>query len=339
MKSMVYGGVVVCMVLLVLGGVYQVYTVSHHKNSLSNTSVTFVIFDGEDTENIAERLKERSLIKSKWIFIWELKRTGLFGKLQAGTYEISTGLTPREIAILLSESNADLQEVIITFPEGWTASKMAERLMENTLPGEKFLVIAKDPTQDIFESYPFLLDISGENPSLEGYLFPDTYHFFQNVTAEEIIEKMLKNYDRRTENLRAEVASRGENWREKVILASIIESEVRTDVDRKIVSGIFQSRLAINMALQSDATLSYVLNSGKTHHSGAELETNSPYNTYKYPGLPPGPVSNPSLDALEAAVHPEESDYLYFLSNPETGQTYFAVTFEEHKANKIKAGL
>lgn len=340
MKKFLQWGLAVGVVffIFVLATAYWMYLSYDRALSKEDSFVSIVVREGEDTVSVAKDLKRQKLIGSVWGFIWGLEREGLFGKLQAGTYEVSSSLTPRELAVLLTEGEAASKEIVITFPEGWAVSKMAERLTANNLPGEEFLEIAQSPPSDLLSAYPFLSDLP-EGASLEGYLFPDTYHFFRDVTAREIVEKMLDDFEARTSALYEEVKKRGENFHETVTLASIIESEVRSSADRRVVSGIFQSRLRIDMPLQSDATLSYILSSGKTKHSAEELETDSPYNTYKYPGLPPGPVSNPSLDALEAAVYPEDSNYLYFLSDPNTGETYFSVTFDEHKANKVKVGL
>jgi len=185
----------------------------------------------------------------------------------------------------------------------------------------------------------FLLDGSflKKGKQHEGYLFPDTYRMYRDFTADDLIKKMRSNLDRKlTGDLREAIKDSGHTTGEIIIMASILEKEVRTEADMKIVSGIFWDRLKINHALQSDATLSYVLDSGKTAHSYEETQIDSPYNTYKYPGLPPGPISNPGLKAIRAAIYPTYTDYNYFLTRPDTGETIFSKTLEEHNAAKAK---
>jgi len=180
----------------------------------------------------------------------------------------------------------------------------------------------------------FLSQIPPE-ATLEGYLFPDTYRIFNNASSQDIITKMLNNMDLKiTDKMRQDIAVQGKNLHEILTMASIIEKEVRTPTDMKIVSGIFYNRLHIGMPLQSDATLSYVLGDDKPAHTLKELTIDSPYNTYKYQGLPPAPIASPGLNAIEAAIYPDQTDFLFFLSNLQTGKTYFAKTLTEHNYNK-----
>ncbi|EKE10807.1 MAG: hypothetical protein ACD_15C00197G0001, partial [uncultured bacterium] len=241
---------------------------------------------------------------------------------------------------ILVEGKTKPSYVRVTFPEGWTAEDMAERLNEKNLPGDRFLEIAKNPPSETVGQFGFLKDMPA-GASLEGYLFPDTYFFAPEESAENIVLKMLKNFDNRlSEKFRKEIETKGRDIFGTITMASIVESEVKTEADRKIVSGIFWNRLEIGMALQSDATVSYALGGEKKiQHDAADINIGSPYNTYRFKGLPPGPVSNPGISSIEAAINPEETDYLYFLNNPETGKTFFSVTFEEHVRNKAENGL
>lgn len=324
-------------VSLLLGGVLFFLADSsyHHSISQDNTVERVEILEGDDIYAITKKLKTQKFIGSEYAFIFGVWRDGLKGTFQAGVYDLSHSLSPADIAFVFSRGEAKSRDIKITFPEGWTAEEMARRLIANGLPGEEFLVIAKHPTEEIRASFNFLRSIP-EGGSLEGYLFPDTYFFLPEATGLEIVEKLLQTFDKNTNTLREEA---GEDFSQKVIMASILEGEVRTREDRRVVSGIFWKRINEEMAIQSDATLDYILQSGKIQHNGTDLKTDSPYNTYLYKGLPPGPVSNPSLDALDAAVHPISSEYYYFLSDPQTGETYFAKDFEEHKRNKVKVGL
>lgn len=227
--------------------------------------------------------------------------------------------------------------VKITFPEGWDSQKMAKRLTENGLGEEGFWEIVKNPG-DLKEQFNFLKD--GTVKSLEGYLFPDTYFFKKDESARSIVFKMLSNFEGKiTSEMKSEIEKQKRSLEEVIILASIVEKEVNNTEDRKIASGIFLNRIKNGQALQSCATLAYILGINKKQYSYADTRVKSPYNTYLNPGLPPGPISNPGIDSIEAAIYPQDSEYNYFLSDPETGKTYYAKTIAEHNANKERFGL
>lgn len=296
------------------------------------------IVEGDDGWVIAEKLKKKNLISSEYVFLFGVWRDGLRGTFHAGVYELTPSFSPADIAMIISRGEARLRDVKITFPEGWTAKEMGDRLTKNGLSGEEFFKVTQRPTEMLRMQFRFLEKLP-EGASLEGYLFPETYFFLPEMTGEEIAQRMLETFESKTRVLREECLAQKKDFADIVTMASIVEGEVRTQDDRRIVSGIFWKRIESEMLLQSDATLEYVLQSGKVQHSEYDLATDSPYNTYLYKGLPPGPISNPSLDALDAATHPKDSPYWYFLSDPKTGVTYFAKDFEEHKRNKEKAGL
>lgn len=195
---------------------------------------------------------------------------------------------------------------------------------------------------DFSEKFSFLKD-KPAHYSLEGFLFPDTYRVFTDATAEDVIFKMLTNFDRRlTAEMRAEIERQGKTIYEVIIMASLIEKEAPMNYsdpenrDARIVSDIFWGRLKIGQALQSDATLSYLFNDNNPAHSGEELRVDSPYNSYKYRGLPPTPICNPGIKAIEAAIYPIPTNYNYFLTNLDGSNIYYASTYEEHLQNKYK---
>jgi UPF0755 protein len=183
-----------------------------------------------------------------------------------------------------------------------------------------------------------------DGQSLEGYLFPDTYIFPEHATAELIVNELLENYGKRTEKLREGYEKTMErkrlfDWHGLMTLASIVENEVRTKEDRRMVADLFIRRLEIGQSLQSDATLRYILGETKVKYSLEETRVVSPYNTYQNPGLPPGPIGNPGLESIEAVLSPLPNEYFYFLNNATTGETVFSKTFEEHVQNKSRNGL
>jgi len=209
--------------------------------------------------------------------------------------------------------------VRVTFPEGWTAHQMAA-LLES-----RGITSAKD--------YLVLVD----KEKREGFLFPDTYRIYKNSSAEDIIKKMLDNFDAKlAPDLRLAINSQGKTIFDVITMASIIQNEVKNLDDMKVVSGIFWNRIKIGQALGSDATLTYVLGVKKDRHSLEETNLDSPYNTYKYKGLPPGPISNPGINSIVAAIYPTDTDYNYFLTDSNSGQTIFSKTFDEHIKNKAK---
>lgn len=171
--------------------------------------------------------------------------------------------------------------------------------------------------------------------SKEGFLFPDTYYFFPNVTTQAIGEKMLATFSRRIEPLESEITSSGHTLQEIVIMASILEKEAATPEDRATISGILWNRIAKGMPLQVDATFMYLLGKTSSELTTADLQFKSAYNTYINKGLPYGPIGNPGIDAIRAAIHPRQSQYLYYLSGKD-GVMHYAKTFAEHKANKLK---
>lgn len=244
------------------------------------------------------------------------------------------------------------EEKTVRILEGWTNKDIAVYLEQNNLWSvEEFLRAVgsqqagfiPDPEPDLsswIEKYDWLpKDIN----SLEGYLFPDTYRIYASSTPQELIARMLDNFDiKLTPEIEAEISRQGKSLADIVSLASIIEKEAPIsngeggDQDAKLVSGVFWNRLKIGQALQSDATLSYLFSDNKPQHSGAELEVDSLYNSYKYPGLPPGPIGNPGLIAIKAAIYPAETNYFYFLTPVDSREVIYGRTYAEHLQNKYK---
>lgn len=199
-----------------------------------------------------------------------------------------------------------------------------------------------DRPLDFSDKFDFLRDKPGYY-SLEGFLFPDTYRVYVDASTTDIVYKMLSNFDKKlTSQMRADIAAQGKTIYEIVIMASLIEKEAPINYDdpenrdARIVSDIFWGRLKSGQALQSDATLTYLLADNNSSHSGSDLEIDSPYNTYKYKGLPPTPICNPGLKALEAAIYPIKTDYNYFLTSRDGKNIHYAKTYEEHLSNKYK---
>ena len=308
----------------------------------------FHIDERESVFSMARRLESEHLVASRWYFLWSAWRGGLQGKIHAGDFVIPGRLTSPEVVTVFLSNDGKPKEITLTFPEGWTAKQMAARLSANGFDGDGFLSLVAKPLPEWRAKYPILASVP-DGASLEGFLFPDTYTFLLSATPEDVVSKMLRDFETRfSTDMRAETERQGKIVFQIVTLASIVEREIGTanqsdeDIarERGMVSDLFWRRLADGHALESDATVQYARGGeAKVQHSARDIAVDSPYNTYANKGLPPGPISNPGLVSLRAALFPIANDYYFFLNNPKTGQTFFSKTFEEHVKNKAANGL
>jgi UPF0755 protein len=325
--------------VVTFGSFFYLSFTAQHSRGISKETRRFEVQSGENIFDLSGRLKANGLIASRLAFLWTIAREGKTKQLVAGAYALSGELSITEIVFLVTEGKIIPRDIRITFPEGWDAQKMSERLTANDLPGAEFLTLTQKIWPQWRKSFDFLVDLPAD-ASLEGFLFPDTYYFDPNASAESIIEKMLMNFGKKIDaELRNAVKNKAPSLYAAVTLASIVENEVRSESDRQMVSDIFLRRLAIGQPLQSDATIQYILGIDKIQHTFEETRVVSPYNTYINPGLPPGPIGNPGLMAVHSAIFPKGNSYFYFLSDPNTGETIFSVTYEEHLRNKNLHGL
>lgn len=263
---------------------------------------------------IADSLKKADVIRSPfWFRILVIISAGEKG-VRAGDYLFikSTGLFG--VTSRLTNGNFGLTPVRLTFPEGMTAKQMSLMLADKLIgfDQKEFVKLSKDK---------------------EGYLFPDTYLFAPNTKPDEVIRVMSKNFDDKMKSFDASFVSFGKSLKDTVSMASILEAEARTTETRKIIAGILWKRLAMGMPLQIDAPFQYIIGKNTFQLTLADLKYDSPYNTYKYKGLPPGAIGNPGLDSLLSAVTPTKSPYLFYLSDIR-GNMHYAKTFDEHVINK-----
>lgn len=296
----------------------------------------FEIKKGQGVNAISQNLKDAGLIKNKFVFETWVWLKGLEGEFRAGKYEFEDTKDIESLVNILTKQNTISQEHKITIIEGWNNRNIDEYLAgKGILPEGEFLDQVNVLTKDKKAQYDFLSS-KPDNVDLEGYLFPDTYHLRSDADAEYIIDKLLTNFDRKlTQELRDKIESQGKTIHEVVTLASIVEKEVARDEDRRIVAGIFLNRLDIGMGLQSDATVNYVTGGKTTRPSLDDIAVESEYNTYKYRGLPPGPICNPGIASIEAVLDPVETDYLFFLTTPDN-ETIFSETHDDHVEAKNK---
>jgi UPF0755 protein len=324
--------------VLALSELYLFNRQASFSHGTGDVAQSIEIKSGEGVQEIGQQLADSQLVKSKYYFDYYIWKTGSRGKIKAGKYELKGTMTIPEIVQILSLGEIVSNEVKVTFPEGISAKAMAEILDKKGFNGDEFL---KDINSGagIKADYKFLSN-KPQKANLEGFLFPDTYIFFKDAKSDKIADRMLQNFDEKiTPKMREDIQNQSKNIFDVVTMASILEKEVRTPEDMKIVSGIFWDRISVGMPLQSCATIAYVLGEEKKQYSIADTQTSSPYNTYLNKGLPPGPIDNPGMNSILAAIYPTKTEYNYFLSDPATGKTIFSKTLEEHAANKAKYGL
>ncbi|TSC67893.1 MAG: UPF0755 protein [Parcubacteria group bacterium Gr01-1014_72] len=269
---------------------------------------------GTSLSAIADNLSERGIIRSRFFF----KSFGiLFGGTRgadAGDYYFERPISIPRVAWRIARGNYHLVPIRVTVPEGTNVLEMT-KLLAGKLPSfneEEFLRLADDR---------------------EGHLFPDTYFFLPNVGAEEIVGEMRENFEKKLLPLSADIAAFGKSLSDIVILASLLEEEARTTNTRRTIAGILWKRLAIGMPMQVDAAFAKVNGKNTYQLTEDDLKTDHPYNTYTRAGLPPGPITNPGIDALHAALRPVETDWLYYLSDSD-GNMHYARTHDGHLRNK-----
>lgn len=302
--------------------------------------VVFIVEKGQGFQEISDNLARAGLIRSKSSFKLYLLMRGWADKLQPGSYHFGLNFSSQQIARILVEDS--LEEVSVTIPEGWTLSMVDERLKEEgvLVSGSLASLKVKDFSDENSNEYFEFLNTSLPEASLEGFIFPDTYRFYKNISARAVAKKFLSNFEKKfSREMESQMQKRGLDFQKTVILASLVESEIPHDADRPKVAGILVKRLAKDMPLQLDATIIYIkceINKASNCRkiTSSDFKIKSAYNTYLNRGLPVGPISNPGLGALKAVLYPENSPYLFYLSDPATGNTIFSKTLEEHNSNK-----
>jgi len=269
---------------------------------------------GMALSDISKHLKNSSVIRSELLFeSFVTMLTGDDGAM-SGEYFFVDPVSSWNVAKKITKGEYGLTPVKITIPEGSTVYDTA-RLFEDKFPD--------------FDSVEFLKIVVNK----EGYLFPDTYLFLPNVKADQVVREMEENFKRKLYEIREDIMMFDKPLDDIIIMASILEKEARTTQSRRMISGILWKRIEIDMPLQVDAVFPYINGKNTYTLTLKDLKIDSPYNTYKYKGLPVGPISNPGLDSIMAAVNPEGSENLYYLSD-RVGNMYYAKDFDAHKKNK-----
>lgn len=316
--------VLVAVVAAVAGGLWVRARVSEPFGSFPDDGVFVEIPQGESTVGIGRRLVEQGVIRDEWTFRLAWRWYGRGRTLKAGEYHFTAPASPTEVLDRVAKGDVFL--VPLTFPEGLTVDEMADLFARSGMGTAKaFVTAARDPAR--------IRELDPAADTLEGYLFPDTYHLPRATTAEALVARMAGRFlDVYDDTWTKDAAARGLSVRQLVTLASLVEKETARGEERPLVSAVYHNRLRVGMPMQCDPTVIYALKRAGQWDGNitrADLQFDSPYNTYRYPGLPPGPIASPGRAALEAAARPAESPALYFVSRND-GSHVFSNNLEEH---------
>ena len=282
-----------------------------------NKTIEVFIPKGSSPYKISKILKDSEIISSQKVFLALIKIYGYSSKLKAGLYDFNT--TDSLVSIINKIKNGESKNIKITIPEGFNIKQIAQILSDNNICNkDKFIELA-------------------DNKQMEGYLFPNTYFLFPQTPEQDIIKTMNDEFNKFwTKERKERLQQINKSLKNVLILASIVEKEAVADEERPIIAGVFLNRLAKGMKLESCSTVLYAMGINKERLSFEDLKIDSPYNTYKYKGLPPGPICNPGAKAIDAVLYPKQTNSLYFVSKG-NGTHYFSSTFEQHVRNKIES--
>lgn len=284
-----------------------------------NEPFGIAIEEGATVADIERRLIDGGVLHKRfsWLFKWWGAHKGYDTRIKTGNVKIEYGSS---IATMWERLKSPTNETItLRFIEGWNLRDIKAYLEEQNIPGDLYAITGEPLEED----------------SMEGYLFPDTYEFFANATTRDVVDKMRSTLESKlTDELRAEIERQGKTVHEILTVASILEVEVIGYQNQRMVADLIRRRMANGWLLQMDSTINYIHNNKRRSATFRELENESPYNTYKVKGLPPGPIASPGLQAIRAAVYPLKNDYWFFLHTP-SGDIKYARTFEEHQANRV----
>jgi UPF0755 protein len=318
------GTLFVFLFLLIAYGV--VVVVARPVSTSPGTSHSIVIEPGMSAQDIGELLFNKGLIKNVLVFRIAAKIEGMENSLQAGEYEFTQDMTVQKIVSMLAKGETVYRLLVI--PEGYTVEQVADLIEKNHLgSAAKFKALARN-----YAPFPYMETNEQVTYKAEGFLFPETYRISKGTNEEQILAILVAQFDKQLmEAMRKKAPETGLSVRQTVILASLIEKEAKMEKDRPVIAAAFLNRLKKDMPLQSCATIQYILGYPKPELTVKDTEISSPYNTYQNMGLPPGPVANPGLASLNAALLPAETDYLYFVADA-NGSHIFSRTYEQHLA-------
>lgn len=339
-KTAVKLGVSITLILLLCIIVFISY--KNYKDSIyrpisnaSDAKKVEITIDRSNVKKLPDILYSNGLIKNREALRVYLKLSGNSGRLKAGKYELTNAMSASQMINKMVYGEVKKDTIKVTIPEGYTVNDIAELLESKGLVSKgKFLDAVKNNTYD----YDFLKKLPDRSGKIEGYLFPDTYEFSKDVTAEQIVDRMLSRFNEVFDNdMRKKASEMNMTIDQVVTVASMIEKEAKVAEERPVIAGVIYNRLTKKMPLQIDATVQYSLGKWKDTLSTDDLKVNSPYNTYKITGLPIGPISNPGKASLEAALNPQKSDYLFYVYKFDgTGTHAFSSNYQDFLRDKQK---
>lgn len=310
----------ILLALLIVAGAVGLYLTYTPVTNDADTPVE--ISPGTSLRGIAEILSDHGIIRSEILFIGATKIGGSGGKLQSGLYRFPSRLAIPDVIAILSEGSHQAYRKV-TVREGLTIRQIAKEIEQQVeVPADSIRALSRDTR--------FIAALGLDVPSLEGYLLPETYRVRYDITAKDMLQRLVSSMQdvfipERRERMRA----MGRNMHEILTMASLVEGETRLDRERATVAGVYYNRLRRGMLLQADPTIQFIIPDGPRRLLYRDLSINSPYNTYMYSGLPPGPVNNPGKASIIAALYPEAHDYYYFVADGSGGHR-FSRTIEEH---------
>ncbi|ULO06098.1 endolytic transglycosylase MltG [Paenibacillus sp. 19GGS1-52] len=344
MKSVIRTVLILILLLVVAGGGGAWYIWNGMQPvEPAGPAVTFTIEKGMGSAEIADLLEHNGIIRKSLFFKGYLKWSKEGSLFKAGTYTASPGDTYDDLITRLNQGDVVKTEMVnFTIPEGYTAEQVAAKLATAWNQDEAVFLGLLNSGTGLTEAD--VLGIPQDQKlrhRLEGYLFPETYELAKDSTPQEIVEAMLEQLTKKLDMIpdwRQKLKERGISLHELLTVASLVEREVVVDSERPLVAGIIYNRLKEGQKLEIDATVQYLLDKQKARLYNKDLKVDNPYNTYKYAGLPPGPISNPGLASIQAALEPKTSDYFYYVTKKDGTQGHlFAKTYKEHLANIEKS--
>lgn len=339
-KPLIVISIVLVIILAIMIYGYSQYKIYQDEyqgtESTQGEDVVVVIPEGAATKQIAQILKDNGLIQFPSAFVKRVKESEYRGVLQPGEFTLNTGMSTWEMIEILGKVEPTRTVMAtLTIPEGFSVEQIAARVdSEGLFTEEEFLDAVQENTYDydFLDSIPEGINV---NYRLQGFLFPATYDIYEDTTAHDLVDMMLKKFDEvYTDSMQSQAEAMNYTAFEVVNRAAIVEREAKLDEERPIIAGVINNRLEQGMMLQMCPTVLYPITEGlydKSEVTYDDLEVESPYNTYKYTGLPVGPICNPGAVSLNAVLNPAEHNYLYYhVDNEETGSHIFTETYEEH---------
>lgn len=289
--------------------------------------------DGSTTEDIADVLTEAGVVDNGLLFRLYARSKKADGRLRAGIYDLTTGMSYEDVVKTL-KAGPPISYVTVVIPEGFTIDQIAERLEKQAgISAVEFTAVAKTGAGDFGRRY-----LGGHGGSLEGYLFPKTYRIRKGAKSAEVIEQMLRQFESETADLDLAYARQNHlDLHQVLTIASMIEKEAKLEKERPLISSVIYNRLDRDIVLEIDATIEYVLAGHRFRLSNADLRIDSPYNTYRNKGLPPGPIANPGIASIRAAAHPAETRYLYYVLTGRDGSHTFTTNWAEFMKAKERS--